>query len=561
MRKYLGFGLLLCVILIATLSGNHNSSVFAAATDANTDVQAIKNGKVVYYKGVNSLLYDELNEGVTFTKKVKDYNTKKWVELDSVTIVKINASKNIYFSKVAAAEKYIKTYKKKNNVTLKKVKLKTIKANAKVKYKKEAPSIVLKASTTKPTNKDVTVNVAVTDNKKVSLKKWAIGVEPANKFSTAGTELTDNSFTVSENGTYTVYALDNNGNKRTKSIKISNIDKTNPTISLSPSTTNATNENVTVTASIIDNVKVVSKKWASGDQTATYFTKNGTKFTSNTFNIKTNGTYTVFAKDSAGNTLVHTITISNINKTAPTITLSIPESDVTAVSKKIQVSTTDDNGIQDQKWAYGNKGVEYFVDKGSRIAPLQNANQKDKIITLKNGVYTVYAEDKLGNKAVKTITVDKISGFSEITQTGVHCEVCRMDLYNTDPNKVYTAKAIDQEGYTHYFCRIGCMYHQQHANGIAFTNKYVRDYGATAPRLNNWIAVENAVTVKYRADETAKGIMGWKLFHFTDLSSAANYLGVSKENVVAEKLENISEYAKTNNKGMDYQYEVDKAAQ
>ena len=59
MRKHLGFGLLLCVILIATLSGNYNSNVFAATKD----VQAIKNGKVVYYKDVNSLLYDELNEG------------------------------------------------------------------------------------------------------------------------------------------------------------------------------------------------------------------------------------------------------------------------------------------------------------------------------------------------------------------------------------------------------------------------------------------------------------------------------------------------------------------
>ena len=444
---------------------------------------------------------------------------------------------------------------------MKKVKLKTIKAHVQAKYKKEAPSIVLKASTTKPTNKDVTVKVAVTDNKKVTLKKWAIGANAANKFSTVGTKLVDNSFTVNKNGTYTVYALDNNGNKRTKSIKISNIDKTNPTISLSPSTTNATNENVVVTASIDDNVKVASKKWASGNQTATYFTKNGTKFTSNTFKINTNGTYTVYAKDSAGNTHVQTITISNIDKTAPIISLSIPEIDATAVSKKIQVSTTDDNGIQDQKWAYGNKDAEYFVDKGSRIAPLQNANQKDKIITLKNGVYTVYAEDKLGNKAVKTITVDGISGFSEITQSGVHCEVCRMDLYNTDPNKVYSAKAIDQDGYTHYFCRVGCMYHQEHANGIAFTHKYVRDYSATAPRLNNWIAIENAVTVKYRADETAKGIMGWKLFHFPDVSSAADYLGVSNESVVAEKLENISEYAKTNNKGMNYQYEVDQVAQ
>ena len=58
MRKYLVFGLLLCIILIATLSGSDNARVFAATKD----VQAIKNGKVAYFKDVNSLLYDELNE-------------------------------------------------------------------------------------------------------------------------------------------------------------------------------------------------------------------------------------------------------------------------------------------------------------------------------------------------------------------------------------------------------------------------------------------------------------------------------------------------------------------
>lgn len=557
MRKYLKWGLLLCVMLIATLSNNHNSSVFAATKD----VQATKNGKVVYYKDVFSLLYDELNEEVTFTKKVKDYSTKKWVKLDSVTIVKVNSSRNIYFSKAAAADKYIKAYQKKNKVKLKKITLKSIKTSAQAKYNKEAPGIELNVNTKKPTNTDITVTANVTDKTKVSSKKWATGKKTANEFSTEGTAFKGNKFTVSANGTYTVYAIDKDGNKKTKSIKISNIDKTNPTISLSPSTTDATNENVTITATVDDNVSVVSKKWAIDNQTAAYFTNKGTVFTSSTLTIETNGTYTVYAKDSAGNEQVQTITISNIDKTSPEITLSVSTSDTIVVSKKIQVATTDANGIQDQKWAYGAKEIDYFVDKGSRIASLQNMNQKDKIIVLKNGIYTVYAEDKLGNKTIKTVTIDGISEFTEVTQTGVQCEVCRMDLYGTDPNKIYSAKAIDQEGYTHYFCRIGCMYHQQHSNGIAFNNRYARNYSATEPRLNNWIAVEDAVTVKFKTDETAKGIMGWKFFHFTDSLSAANYLGTSKENVVAEKLENIIEYTKTNNKGMDYQYEVDKVAQ
>lgn len=554
MKKYLQMALLISVIFIAFLSGNDSSTAFAA----NTDVRAVKDGKVVYYKSLSSLLYEELNEGTTFTKKVQDYNTNKWVSLESVTIVKVSASKYIYFAKAADATKYIQAYKAKNNVTLKKVTLNSIKAQTQAKYTKQAPTIQLKASTTAPTNKDVTVTVTITDNGKVAVKKWSKGAKKASDFKAKDKKITGNTFTVSDNGTYTVYAIDNEGNKKVKSIKISNIDKSIPTVSLNPNTTEVTNADVTITIAVNENVKVATQKWATGNQTATYFTKNGQSFKGDTFTVNANGTYTVYVKDSAGNEQVQTVTISNIDKVAPALTVSVPTADVTAVSKKIQIAATDDNGIQKKKWAYGDKEVSYFADKGSSIAPLQNANQKDKIIVLKNGVYTVYIEDKAGNKTVEKVTIDGISEFTEVTQAGVQCEVCRMDLFNTDPNKVYSAKATDHEGYTHYFCRIGCMTHQEHANGTEFLTKYVRDYSATLPHLNNWIKAEEAVTVKFKADETAKGLMGWKLFHFKDLAGAASYLGTSENKVVTEKLADIKEYAKTNNKGMDYKYEVDK---
>lgn len=244
---------------------------------------------------------------------------------------------------------------------------------------------------------------------------------------------------------------------------------------------------------------------------------------------------------------------------APMINVEVHEADTTAVSKKIQFAVTDANGIREQKWAYGDHDESYFANKGSRISSLQNANQKDKIIALKNGVYTIYAEDKLGNKTVKKVTIEGIKAFTEVEEEGVQCEICRMDLHKTDPQKVYSTKAVDDEGYTHYFCRVGCLYHQEHTNGVAFAEKYSRDYGAAKPRLNNWIPIENAVTVKFKEGETARGVMGWKLFHFNDLTSAANYLETTNDKVVVEKLENIREYTKTNHKGMNYEYEIDKA--
>lgn len=373
MKTYVKAALFLCVIVLTFLGSTTHLQAKAATT---TDVQGIKNGEVIYYNSVYALLDDELDEDVTFTKKVQDYETKKWVDLEEATIVKLNATKNIYFAEVEAADQFIETYKQKNNITLQKVKLQLIQAIVHAKYKKFAG--------------------------------------------------------------------------------------------------------------------------------------------------------------------------------APAISLALPKSEVTPVSKKIQFKIIDQQEVQNVKWAYGKKDVNYFSEHGSKISPLQNVKNQDKLVALKNGVYTVFTENGVGKKTVKTIAVDGLSKLTEIKEPGVHCEVCRMDLHNTDPNKVYSAKATDEEGYEHYFCRIGCMLHQEHTNGVAYKEKQVRDY-----HDHNWIDVESAVTVKYRADETAKGIMGWKLFHFNDVASAADYLGVPKEKVVAEKLENIVEYAKTNNKGMNYQYATD----
>lgn len=182
----------------------------------------------------------------------------------------------------------------------------------------EPPVIELTPNPTSPTNKDVTVKVVITDEKsEVVEKKWASGNREFDYFSSSGTNL-DSSFIVSQNGMYTVYAKDELGNEAISRVEINNIDKVKPTINLSASPTTPTNGDVAIHANIADEHSGVSvKKWAKGNQSISYFTNNGNEFFDTSFEVSENGTYTVYARDVAGNELIKTISVNNIDKEVP----------------------------------------------------------------------------------------------------------------------------------------------------------------------------------------------------------------------------------------------------
>ncbi len=123
--------------------------------------------------------------------------------------------------------------------------------------------------------------------------------------------------TVTSNNTIYAIGTDVAGNTSTEATcTVGNIDKIAPSITLTASTTATTNTNVMVTANITDNVSVSVKKWSAGSQTASYFGTGGTTLGAS-FTASANGTYTAYAKDTAGNETVQTITISNIDTEAP----------------------------------------------------------------------------------------------------------------------------------------------------------------------------------------------------------------------------------------------------
>lgn len=90
------------------------------------------------------------------------------------------------------------------------------------------------------------------------------------------------------------------------------VDRTAPVIDLTASPTSPTYGKVTVTAAVYETGSgMASLKWSGGARSAAYFASGGTSFVGS-FEVSANGTYTVYARDVAGNEAVETIEVTNL---------------------------------------------------------------------------------------------------------------------------------------------------------------------------------------------------------------------------------------------------------
>ena len=170
----------------------------------------------------------------------------------------------------------------------------------------EPPTITqITANTTAATNQNVTVTANFADNVALASKQYRLG--SGNWLDYAG------EITVTANTTVYFRAVDTAGNEANEQYVVSNIDKVAPTITqVKVNTTAATNQDVTVTATFADNVALALKQYKIGDGSWQNYT-NGITMTAN-------GTVYFRAIDTAGNEATAQYVVSNIDKTAPTIT-------------------------------------------------------------------------------------------------------------------------------------------------------------------------------------------------------------------------------------------------
>jgi len=275
---------------------------------------------------------------------------------------------------------------------------------------KTPPKITETLNITEYTNKSVKITIKVTDKSSIKSVKWASGAKKISYFENSGKVLklgskNTVSVTVKKNATYTFYAKDKAGNQIKKKVIISNIDKTAPVASISLSTEKYTNKNVTVTIKSADDLSGVQLvKYLYGEKVASDFLNDGTVISvTNTgvskFKATKSGTYSIYFCDKAGNEMVSSVVVKNIDKTKPTVsaTYSVMNQKAAVVLK----ATDDNSGIKSATYLKGSYTTESekWAESGNEIANLTDFEVGAA------GKYSILVEDNAGNKEVSIIQI------------------------------------------------------------------------------------------------------------------------------------------------------------
>ena len=270
----------------------------------------------------------------------------------------------------------------------------------------------LELSTKEPTEDPVTVTVQ-TDEELVALK-WLEGGKTIEDFAEGGhgIDLETKSFEIDENGMYTVYAENSDGEKGVISITIRNITDSAQeeiNVTLTPSVTDETEGPVAITVETDSESELVEMKWLEGEKAAKDFSNAGNNidFDSKSFNVAENGIYTVYVKNSDGVEAVQTIEVTNIVDPVQeeiNVTLTPSTTDKTEDPVTVTVETDSESELVELKWLEGEKSTKDFTDAGTDI----DLDSKSFNVG-KNGTYTVYAKNSDGVEAVQMITISNIT--------------------------------------------------------------------------------------------------------------------------------------------------------
>ena len=240
-----------------------------------------------------------------------------------------------------------------------------------------APTGTHSINPTNWTNGDVTITLNTTDDMS--------GVKRIKKPDGSYIYSVSTIYVVPANGSYTFVLEDNVGNTRNYTVTINNIDKTAPTGSLSHSPTNWVNTDVKIHWSVADansGVKQIKlpdgtiKTTATGDYT-----------------VSQNGTYTFVVYDVAGNTLTLQETVTNIDKTPPTGSLSHNPTDWVIDYVKIHWTASDSQS-----------GFNRVVLPDGTSTTYASG---DFTVT-DNGTYTFTLYDNVGNSKILTENINNI---------------------------------------------------------------------------------------------------------------------------------------------------------
>lgn len=232
--------------------------------------------------------------------------------------------------------------------------------------------------------KTATVSLSVTDEGGVASVTFA-GIE----MSASGGSY---QASVSQNGSYTVVAVDQAGNQQSTTVQVSGIDLTPPSIQVM-SANDTWQKSQTVTFSVTDENSGVSTVQVTKDGAPVAYTESS----GYQFIASANGTYVIAATDKAGNQSTQSVTITMVDATAPAAPL------LTNGGKPVN--------------AYNGKADSvYKTDATSFAVSYQKAAEGESPVTVKakvdSGEYTALSDDApkvtltAGTHTVKIKTVD-----------------------------------------------------------------------------------------------------------------------------------------------------------
>lgn len=276
---------------------------------------------------------------------------------------------------------------------------------------KTLPTIKVKIDMEAPTNQPVKVTIQATDNSGISKVKYAVGSKSANYFSTKGKILKLNAkgqvtIRINKNGLYSIYAIDKAGNVRIRKITISNIDSTNPTCTITPSTTEPINKNVTLFLEVSDKESGIKQvQYLAGKKTVADFINSTTAknitITKNKgkIGISKNGNYTVCVTDNAGNSNISVIRINNIDKVAPIVSGSY-----TVMNQRATVSINSEDQASGVTRVLQLRGKVTDINSDRWISA-KEVNNLTTFTVNREGNYSVMAIDAAGNRAIYNFNV------------------------------------------------------------------------------------------------------------------------------------------------------------
>lgn len=279
----------------------------------------------------------------------------------------------------------------------------------------EPPTITLTQNEQNPRQIDVTVR---DEDSSVDQVKWAEGNQTTAYFATNGTRIGQGiignvirtEFTIDAIGTYTVYAVDEEGNETVQTIEITSIEETpEPSEDVIPPQIDNVEDNGIYGSSVTPTI-------TDEHLAEIHLTRNGLDVEgyTNGDTIEEEGNYVLNAVDEAGN---ETVVRFIIDKTAPEITINQENTD----NKNVEVSI----GILDNltevasvKAAQGEQTIEYFENGGQELTIEKENNTANAAINVtQNGIYTIYVQDEAGNASIETFEVTTITEEPEIDDT------------------------------------------------------------------------------------------------------------------------------------------------